>query len=46
MLVNGEVVITFDSIADAERATSSNYLLNRIKSGKIINGVQFKYKEL
>lgn len=46
MLVNGEVVITFDSIAEAERATSSNDLRNRIKSGKIINGVQFKYKEL
>ena len=45
MLVNGEVVVTFDSLAKAEKAIGTYNLLRRIKSGKTINGVLFRFKE-
>ena len=46
MLVNGKVVATFDSASDAGRATNNkNTILDRIKSGSIIDGVQFRYKK-
>ena len=45
MLVNGEVVVTFDSLAKAEKAIGTYNILRRIKSGKTINGVLFRFKE-
>ena len=45
MLVNGEVVVTFDSLAKADKAFGTYNILHRIKSGKTINGVLFRFKE-
>ena len=45
MLVNGEVVVTFDSLTNAEKAIGTYNILRRIKSGKTINGVLFRFKE-
>ena len=45
MLVNGEVVVTFDSLAKAEKAIGTYNILRRIQSGKTINGVLFRFKE-
>ena len=45
MLVNGEVVVTFSSLAAAEKAMGSKNIHGRIKSGKTINGVLFRFKE-
>lgn len=45
MLVNGEAVVTFDSLAKAEKAIGTYNILRRIKSGKTINGVLFRFKE-
>ena len=45
MLVNGEVVVTFDSLAKAEKAMGTKNIYGRIKSGKTINGVLFRFKE-
>ena len=45
MLVMGEVVVTFDSLAKAEKAIGTYNILRRIQSGKTINGVLFRFKE-
>lgn len=45
MVVNGEVVVKFDSLAKAEKAFGTHNILSRIKSGKTINGVLFRFKE-
>ena len=45
MLVNGEVVVAFDSVAKAEKAIGTYNILRRIQSGKTINGVLFRFKE-
>ena len=45
MLVNGKVMITFDSLRAAERSIGSRNIYRRIQSGKTINGVLFRFKE-
>ena len=44
MVVDGHVVATFDSLVKAEKGIGTYNIFKRIKSGKTINGVQFRYK--
>lgn len=46
MLVNGNVVATFGSVSDAGIATgkAGTTILDRLKSGKVVKGVSFRYK--
>ena len=46
MLVNGNVVATFGSVIDASIATgkSDTTIIDRLKSGKVVKGVSFRYK--
>ena len=45
MLVNGKVVATFDSIAEADKVTGGRYVSDRIKRNATVDGISFRYKK-